>query len=106
MLKSLKKSKIYSKFCELKANGVAGRVEIPERFLNSDYCLKWLLNHDEAHQYVKPDTFEHYDPQTIRFSANYMALHGRSMYKPVLEIWSYELKMEQMRCALNSKENP
>ena len=86
-MKSLKKNKIYKKFSEIKANNVTGVVEMPEKFADPRNCLKWLRNHDEAYTHALADTFEHFDALKIRFASDYMALHGRSMYKPVSEIW-------------------
>ena len=56
--------------------------------------------------YIKPQLFEQYDAYVIMFNADYLALHGRSLFKPIIEIWNIGLTLEYMNVALNSKANP
>lgn len=44
--------------------------------------------------YIKPQLFESYDPQVHHLNADYLALHGRSMFKPIVELWGVGLVVE------------
>jgi len=41
-----------------------------------------------------------------RVNIEYLAMHARSIFKPVLEIWNFDLKTELMNVLLNSSVNP
>ena len=81
-------------------------IELPQRFTEQNYCFNWLRKLDEAHQVAQPKFFEHYGATSIRVEAHYSAIHGRSMYKPIIELWNLDLNLEIMTAALNSKYNP
>ena len=104
-MKQLKEQEVYRNFCALRGNNLGGRVEMPRKFQDVDTCLKWIRPLDEAHMYIRPQLFESYDPIKLQFSADYLALHGRSMFKPIVEIWGFNLAIEQMSVGLNSRRN-
>ena len=56
--------------------------------------------------YAKPNVFEHFDMVSMRMGLEYFAIHGRSILKPVIEIWNLDIRTEQMNVLLNSKVNP
>ena len=88
LLKSLKKSQIYRKYCDMRFTNFSMKFEMPQKFSDPNYCLNWLRNLDEAHHVVQPKTFEQFDATSIRIDLQYMAIHGRSMFKPIIEIWN------------------
>lgn len=94
MLKDLKEKDVYRNYCELVATKLIGRIELPKRLQDAETCLKWIHPLDEARMYMKPKLFEHFDPIVHRMSADYLALHGRSIFKPVIEIWSLDFNVE------------
>jgi len=105
MLKILKRSGIYVKYCELKATNLLGKVELPDTFNDAAYCLKWLRSLDEAHMYAQPHLFEKFAAYSIRVNADYATLHGRSLIKPLAELWGLNFELEVMDVDLNSKLN-
>ena len=49
LLKSLKKSQIYRKYCDMRFTNFSMKLEMPQKFSDPNYCLNWLRNLDEAH---------------------------------------------------------
>ena len=106
LLKNLKRSGIYRKYCEIRANNLTGRIEMPERFNDHTYCLKWVSSLDEAHMYAQPNFFDCFDVFVVKINFEYLAIHARSIFKPVVEVWNFDIKSELMNVQLNSSMNP
>lgn len=49
MLKNLKKSGAYQKYFEWRISNLNLRYEMPDRFNDPAYCMKWIQGLDEAH---------------------------------------------------------
>lgn len=69
---------------------------MPERFNDPDFCLKWISNLDEGNMHIHPTNFEQYDAINTKINIEYLAMHGRSLFKPVLEVWNLDLRIESM----------
>lgn len=49
LLKNLKRSRAYQKYFEWRTCNLNVRYEMPDRFNDPAYCMKWVQGLDEAH---------------------------------------------------------
>jgi hypothetical protein len=61
---------------------------------------------DEGDLFLNKNLFSEIKPSIYTFSASYMAVHGRSFFKPLLELWGWKLQCQAFFGVLNPEHNP
>lgn len=106
LIKKLKMFNVYQDYLEFKVQNYKQTYEIPFKYLNQDLVFERILDLDEADLFVKRDLFAQLKGVVHSVSIDYWAWHARSFFKPILEFWDFNVRVESFTGILTPQHNP
>ena len=106
LLKKFKKLGVYSKYMEWKVKKFRARYEKPDKYLDFNNAFRRVQSIDEAQGYVQADMFQNIIGAVHHYSADYLGIHARSFFKPVVEFQKVAFDSDMFSGILNPEGNP